>query len=157
MAKTASTSAAGKTPAAELQKQIDKFGLSKNAVSKALGLNPTTLIQVLSGKKKVDIELSLLFGKYFGNGEAVWIELQRKAGLADAKQKLAKKLSELKKAVPVKEEKKSAVKVSKAPASAAKRGPKAAEKKTDDKKPLRKVVRRPKVSPPTPPNSSIFN
>jgi plasmid maintenance system antidote protein VapI len=145
----------GKTPAAELQKQIDKFGLSKNAVAKAVGLSPITLNQVLIGHKKVDIELSLLFGKYFGTGEAVWIELQRKSGLAEAKAKLAGQLSELKKATPVvKDNKKASARGPKAAVGGAKRGPKAGVKKADDKKPLRKVVRKPKD---TSPSSSIFN
>jgi plasmid maintenance system antidote protein VapI len=94
--------AAGGTPAAELKRQIATFGLSKSAVAKAVGLNPLTLNSVLTGKKKVDIELALLFGKYFGTGETLWIELQRKAGLAEAKKKLAKKLQDLKKAVVAK-------------------------------------------------------
>jgi addiction module HigA family antidote len=145
----------GKTPAAELQKQIDKFGLSKNAVAKAVGISPITLNQVLIGHKKVDIELSLLFGKYFGTGEAVWIELQRKTGLAEAKAKLAGQLSELKKAaLPVKDDKKAVARGPKAATVAAKRGPKAGVKKADDKN----VARRPgRKSKETPPPSSIFN
>jgi addiction module HigA family antidote len=152
----ASAGSSGKTPAAELQKQIDKFGLSKNAVAKAIGMSPITLDSVLKGNKKVDIELSLLFGKYFGTGEAVWIELQRKAGLAEAKKKLAKELSELKKATPAKEEKRGAGKATKAPAGAAKRGTKATAKKADAKKPARKVTRKPKEASSDSTNS-IFN
>ncbi|MDR2864630.1 MAG: helix-turn-helix domain-containing protein [Spirochaetaceae bacterium] len=98
--------AVGKTPAIELQRQINQFGLSKNAVAKAVGISPITLNHVLTGDKKVDIELSLLFGKYFGTGEALWIDLQRKTGLTEAKKKLAVQLKELKKATPVKEDKK---------------------------------------------------
>jgi plasmid maintenance system antidote protein VapI len=113
-------SAAGGTPAAELKKQIAKFGLSKSAVSKAVGLNPLTLNSVLDGKKKVDIELALLFGKYFGTGETLWIDLQKKAGLAEAKKKLAKQLQDLKKAVEVKAD---------APKTGAKKGPQTGAKK----------------------------
>jgi addiction module HigA family antidote len=143
----------GKTPAAELQKQIDKFSLSKNAVAKAIGISPITLNQVLVGHKKVDVELSLLFGKYFGTGEAVWIELQRKAGLAEAKVKLAGRLSELKKAALPADDKKAVAKGPKAAPVAAKRGPKAGVKKADDKA-ARRIGRKSKE---TPPPSSIFN
>jgi addiction module HigA family antidote len=99
---TSAKGAAGKTPASELKRQIELFGLSQSGVAKALGLNPVTLKQVLLGKKKVDIELSLKLSKYFGTTADFWIDLQKKAGLAEAKgnTKLQKQLKELQKAKP---------------------------------------------------------
>lgn len=130
-----SAGGSGKTPAAELNKQIKKLGLAQAQVAKDVGLSAMTLKKILDGKANVDVERALIFGKYFGNGADFWIDLQKKAGLAKAKKdaKLQKQLKGLKKAKPVKAEKKVVAKkgAKKTKASAkktkagAKRGPKA--------------------------------
>jgi plasmid maintenance system antidote protein VapI len=128
-AKAAAGGAAGKTPAAELNRQIAKFGITKNAVTKTLGINPQSLNALLEGKKKIDIELALLFGKFFETGETYWIEIQRKAGLAEAKSKLAKKLASIPKASTLDIKKGPKPGVKKGPKAGAKKGPKAGAKK----------------------------
>jgi addiction module HigA family antidote len=151
-AKAAAGGAAGKSPAAELQKQIAKFGVTKNAVSKTLGINPQSLNALLEGKKKIDVELALLFGKYFGTGETYWIEIQKKAGLAEAKVKLAKKLATLPKAAPstVRKGPKPGVKAGakvgakKGPKPGAKKGPKPGPKAGAKKGPKPGAKRGPK-------------
>ncbi|MDR2509081.1 MAG: helix-turn-helix domain-containing protein [Spirochaetaceae bacterium] len=150
---------AGKTPAAELEKQIKKFGLSQAQVAKDVGLSVMTLKKLLDGKAKVDIERALVFAKYFGTSADYWIELQKKAGLAEAKKdnKLQKQLKDLKKAKPVKAEKAGpGVKKS---AVGAKRGPKAGAKKAAPKKTVKKAVKRTRStsSSSTPPVSSFFS
>lgn len=151
---------AGKTPAAELEKQIKKFGLSQAQVAKDVGLSVMTLKKLLDGKAKVDIERALVFAKYFGTTADYWIELQKKAGLAEAKKnnKLQKQLKDLKKAKPVKAEK-AAAGVKKGP-GAVKRGPKAGVKKAAPKKTVKKPVKRTRSTPSsssTPPTSSFFS
>jgi addiction module HigA family antidote len=130
-AKAAAGGAAGKTPAAELKRQIAKFGVTKNAITQTLGINPQSLNAILEGKKKVDVELALLFGKYFGTGESFWIELQKKSALADAKAKLSKKLASIPKAAP----------------STAKKGPKPGAKKGPKPGPKAGAKKGPKPGP----------
>jgi addiction module HigA family antidote len=150
---------AGKTPAAELEKQIKKFGLSQAQVAKDVGLSVMTLKKLLDGKAKVDIERALVFAKYFGTTADFWIELQKKAGLAEAKKdnKLQKQLKDLKKAKPAKAEKAGAG--AKKSAVGAKRGPKAGVKKAAPKKTVKKTVKRTRSTPSssTPPTSGFFS
>ncbi|MDR2509326.1 MAG: helix-turn-helix domain-containing protein [Spirochaetaceae bacterium] len=119
--------AAGKTPAAELAKQIKKLNLSQQQVAQDVGLSVMTLKKILDNKAKVDIERALVFAKYFKTTPDFWIELQKKAGLAEAKlnAKLQKQLKELKPAKLVKSEKTAAsAKTAAAKKKGAKPGPK---------------------------------
>lgn len=160
--KAKGTAGGGKTPAAELNKLIKKLGLAQAQVAKDVGLSVMTLKKILDGKAKVDIERALIFAKYFGTTADFWIDLQKKAGLAEAKKdnKLQKQIKDLKKAKPVKAEKKTAGK----PAgkkgkgkgkktAGAKRGPKPGAKKAAAKKPAKKTtkkaVRKPRTTPPS--------
>ncbi|MDR2468270.1 MAG: HigA family addiction module antidote protein [Spirochaetaceae bacterium] len=150
-----STNSGGKTPGAELEKQIKKLNLSQAQVAKDVGLSVMTLKKLLDGNAKVDVERALVFAKYFGTTADYWIELQKKAGLADAKKnnKLQKQLKELKKAKPVKVEKVASKK------TPAKKGPKAGVKKAGAKKAGKKAVRKPRAassSSPTTPSSSGY-
>ena len=136
-----SAGASGKTPAAELERQIKKFGLSQAQVAKDLGMAPMTLKKLLTGEAKVDIPRAWLFSKYFGTTVDFWIDLQKKAGLADAKSdnKLQKVLKDLKKAKPA------------APGAAvgAKRGPKpvaAAKGGAKKKSPSKGAAKKPRGS-----------
>jgi addiction module HigA family antidote len=134
--------AAAKTPASELNKQIKKFGLSQAQVAKDVGLSVMTLKKLLDGKAKVDVERALVFAKYFGTTSDFWIDLQKKAGLADAKKnnKLQKQLRDLKKAKPAApaDKAKTPVNTKGKKTVGAKKGVKVIAKK----KPVKKVVRK---------------
>lgn len=138
----------GKTPAAELEKIIKKFGLSQTQVAKETGMSAMTLKSVLNGQTKVNIERALIFAKYFGTTSDFWIDLQKKTGLAEAKKdsKLQKQLSGIKKAKPSSTEKGGGK------AAGAKRGPKPSVKKAGTKKAAAKkpAVKKPRaVKPPS--------
>ncbi|MDR1363783.1 MAG: HigA family addiction module antidote protein [Spirochaetaceae bacterium] len=94
-------SSTGKTPGAVLEKYIEEFNLSVSGLALELGQNVTTFKKILDGSKRISIELALLLAKKFSTTSDFWIDLQKKAGLAEAKAdvKLQKRLKELKKAV----------------------------------------------------------
>jgi addiction module HigA family antidote len=93
--------AGGKNPGAVLAKYIADYGLAVSGVALELGQNSTSFKKILDGKKRITIELALLLAKKFGTTPDFWIDLQKKAGLAEAKDdaKLQKRLKDIKKAV----------------------------------------------------------
>ncbi|GMO42486.1 MAG: hypothetical protein Ta2B_22710 [Termitinemataceae bacterium] len=99
MAKASGGSGSG-TPGSALKKKIEEFGLSKSFVSKQLGQNSQSFQKILDGKTRITVEIAFKLAKLFGTAESFWIDLQRKAAIADAKKdaKLQRKLKEIKKA-----------------------------------------------------------
>ncbi|MDR0409572.1 MAG: HigA family addiction module antidote protein [Spirochaetaceae bacterium] len=102
---------ASKTPSAVLNKYIEEFNLSISPLALELGQNVTTFKKILDGSKRISIELALLLAKKFGTTADFWIDLQKKAGLAEAKAdaKFQSRLKALKKAVKVAKSSKSSV------------------------------------------------
>jgi len=147
MAKTNGKSPAGKTPAAELAKTLEKLGVAQTRAAKDLGMQPATFKNLLSGKKKFEVETCLLVAKYTGTKADDWIELQKKTGLAEAKanEKLQKQLKELPKPVPT-----ASLRGGSTKAAAAKTG----AKKSPAKK---KTVKKPAAAPSSSSNSSIWS
>jgi addiction module HigA family antidote len=101
MAKSSTGKGSGKTPGAVLEKYIKDFNLSVSGLALELGQNATTFKKILDGSKRITIEIALLLAKKFSTPPDFWIDLQKKAALAEAKAdvKLQKRLKELKKAV----------------------------------------------------------
>jgi len=102
MVKSTGRGAGGKTPAAELEKILTNLGVAQTRAARDLGMQPATFKNLLSGKKKFEIETCLLVAKYTSTSPDFWIELQRKTGLAEAKAntKLQNQLRDLKKPIP---------------------------------------------------------
>jgi addiction module HigA family antidote len=97
-------SGAGKSAGEELKKKIVEFGVSKKAVSDVIGQNAAGLKLILDGKKNISTNHAFILGKYFGTGENVWLDLQKKYSLEESKSdaRFQKKLKDLKKAEKVK-------------------------------------------------------
>jgi addiction module HigA family antidote len=147
MAKASTGKSSGKTPGSVLEKYIKDFNLSVSGLALDLGQNATTFKKILDGSKRITIEMALLLAKKFSTTADFWIDLQKKAALAEAKAdvKLQKRIKELKKAV--KEPKVSVVaKTASAPKKPGRKpGRKPAEtvSKTSAKKPKGKPGRKP--------------
>jgi addiction module HigA family antidote len=90
-----------KTPGAALEKFIKDFNLPISGLALELGQNTTTFKKLLDGSKRITVEIALLLAKKFGTTADYWIDLQKKAALAEAKadEKLQQRLKEIKKAV----------------------------------------------------------
>jgi addiction module HigA family antidote len=149
MAKSSTGKVPGKTPGAVLEKFIKDFNLSTSGLAVELGQNATTFKKILDGSKRITVEIALLLAKKFSTTPDFWIDLQKRAALAEAKAdaKFQKRYKELKKAV---KELKVAKGVKAPAASAAKkpgrkpgRPPAAATAATTAKKPGRKPGRKP--------------
>jgi addiction module HigA family antidote len=90
-----------KTPGAALEKYIKDFNLSLSGLALELGQNTVTFKKILDGSKRITIEIALLLAKKFSTTADFWIDLQKKAALAEAKadEKLQQRIKDIKKAV----------------------------------------------------------
>ena len=149
MAKSSTGKGSGKTPGSVLEKYIKDFNLSVSGLAFELGQNATTFKKILDGSKRITVELGLLLAKKFGTTADFWIDLQKKAALAEVKAdaKFQKRWKEIKKAV--KEPKVTKASVASAASAAKKPGrkpgrpPAADSAATTAKKPGRKPGRKP--------------
>ncbi len=65
-------------------------------LSKELHVSTSTILDILHGKRKVTIEMSLRLSKFFGMSEKFWINLQNDLELREKKEKLKTKLETIK-------------------------------------------------------------
>ena len=63
---------------------LPALSMSKTAVADALKISRQTLYDILNEKQPVTAEMAVRFGKLFGNGPNLWINLQRAYDLAIA-------------------------------------------------------------------------
>ena len=63
---------------------LPALSMSKTAVADALKISRQTLYDILDEKQPVTAEMAVRFGKLFGNGPNLWINLQRAYDLAEA-------------------------------------------------------------------------
>ena len=63
---------------------LPALSMSKTAVADALKISRQTLYDILNEKQPVTAEMAVRFGKLFGNGPNLWINLQREYDLATA-------------------------------------------------------------------------
>jgi len=60
---------------------LPALSMSKTAVADALKISRQTLYDILDEKQPVTAEMAVRFGKLFGNGPKLWINLQRASDL----------------------------------------------------------------------------
>ncbi len=73
-----------------LRLYIDKLGLKQNKLAKYIGLNPTNFNKILSGKRKVNFELSFMLSQIFNLDPKIWILIQVKNEYLELKKSKAK-------------------------------------------------------------------
>lgn len=61
-----------------LRLYIDKLGLKQNELARYIGLDPTNFNKILSGKRKVNFELSFMLSQIFNLDPKTWILIQVK-------------------------------------------------------------------------------
>jgi len=60
------------------------LGVSKTAVARSVGISRQTLYDILNERQPITAEMAVRFGKLFGNGPHLWLNLQRNYDLAMA-------------------------------------------------------------------------
>lgn len=61
-----------------LRLYIDKLGLKQNELARYIGLDPTNFNKILSGKRKINFELSFMLSQIFNLDPKTWILIQVK-------------------------------------------------------------------------------
>ena len=72
------------TPAAALNVLMRNFMLNPFALSKAIRLSNSAVLQILKGKGKITVPTALRLAKFFGQAPSYWLDLQRDVDLAEA-------------------------------------------------------------------------
>ncbi|OGI02290.1 MAG: addiction module antidote protein, HigA family [Candidatus Melainabacteria bacterium GWF2_37_15] len=71
---------------------IDAFGISQNALAKAIHVPPNRIHQIVKGDRRITADTDLRLCKYFGMSEGFFLRYQEDVELRLAKRKIAKEL-----------------------------------------------------------------
>jgi addiction module HigA family antidote len=74
---------------------LPALGKSKTEIARLLGISRQTLYDILDEKQPVTPGMALRFGKLFGNGPDLWINLQRSYDLDAAERRIAGALKKI--------------------------------------------------------------
>jgi addiction module HigA family antidote len=59
-----------------LEEYLKPLGLSQNAVGRAMGVSPRAINEIVLGRRSITPEMSLRFGKFFGQSPQFWFGIQ---------------------------------------------------------------------------------
>jgi addiction module HigA family antidote len=59
-----------------LEEYLKPLGLSQSAVGRALGVSPRAINEIVLGRRSITPEMSIRFGKFFGQSPQFWFGLQ---------------------------------------------------------------------------------
>jgi addiction module HigA family antidote len=80
-------------PGEVLQEEFLKpFGLSQNAVARALGVPPRRINEIVLGKRAVTSDTALRLARYFGTSERFWLGLQTDFDLEESRRRVGSKI-----------------------------------------------------------------
>lgn len=69
--------------------------LSKAEIARMLGLSRTTLYDILGEKQPITAQVAVRLGKLFGNGPALWMNMQAHYDVEQAEKALAEELERI--------------------------------------------------------------
>ncbi len=68
-------------PGEILAKELDEIGINALELARRLDVPHNRIYQILDGKRSITADTALRFGKFFGTGPEVWMNLQQKYDL----------------------------------------------------------------------------
>lgn len=69
-----------------LEDYMKAMGLTQNGLARALGVPPRRVNEIIHGKRAITLDTSLRLGRYFGQSERFWLNVQTECDLRNAKQ-----------------------------------------------------------------------
>lgn len=69
-----------------LEDYMKAMGLTQNGLARALGVPPRRVNEIIHGKRVITLDTSLRLGRYFGQSELFWLNVQTECDLRNAKQ-----------------------------------------------------------------------
>lgn len=82
-------------PGEILADELDEIDLKSSHLAKAIGVEANRISQIINGKRAITADTSLRLGKYFGQSEDFWLDLQKQYELDLARQELGEALSRI--------------------------------------------------------------
>jgi antitoxin HigA-1 len=78
------------TPGEMLKEEfLAGYGLSQNELSRAIGVSPNRLAEIVNNRRRITADTALRLALYFGNSPEFWLNLQTHYDLKLARRKLA--------------------------------------------------------------------
>jgi addiction module HigA family antidote len=68
-----------------LEEYMKPMALSQNALARALGVAPRRINEIVQGKRAITLDTSLRLGRFFGQSERFWLNIQVECDLRGAK------------------------------------------------------------------------
>jgi addiction module HigA family antidote len=75
-------------PGEFLRDELEELGISAAKLARSIRVPADRLLRILSGKRRLDAELALRLGRWFGTGPGIWLNLQKAYELDLARQEL---------------------------------------------------------------------
>lgn len=77
------------------QEFLEPLNISAYKLSKDLGVSSSSILDLVHGKRKITVEMSLRLSKYFGTTSKFWLNMQNELDLREAEIKLEKDLEKI--------------------------------------------------------------
>jgi addiction module HigA family antidote len=78
-----------------LQRHMLAFGLSQNALGRAIGVPPRRINEIIHGKRAISADTAVRLGRFFCNDPAYWMRLQAEYDIAQAQHRIGRQLDTL--------------------------------------------------------------
>ena len=75
---------------------MDSYGLSQNALARAIFVPPNRIHQILRGIRRITADTDLRLCKFFGLSEGYFLRLQENIELRQAKRQISEELNNIK-------------------------------------------------------------
>lgn len=82
-------------PGEILADELEEIGLKSSHLAKAIGVEANRISQVINGKRAITADTSLRLGRYFGQSEDFWLDLQKQYELDLARQEIGEALDRI--------------------------------------------------------------
>jgi addiction module HigA family antidote len=77
------------TPGEMLKEEfLKEYGLSQNQLSKAVGISPNRIADIVNNRRRITADTALRLGLFFGNSPEFWLNLQTHYDLKLARRNL---------------------------------------------------------------------
>lgn len=70
-------------------------GVSQNQLARALGVSPRRINLLVHGQRSVTAETALMLSRFFGTTAEMWIDMQGRYDLANAKRRMHHRLEQI--------------------------------------------------------------
>lgn len=78
-----------------VQEFLEPLNISAYKLSKDLGVSSSSILDLVHGKRKVTVEMSLRLSKYFGTTSKFWLNMQNELDLRETEIKMEKELEKI--------------------------------------------------------------